>query len=118
MRFSLLAASLLLVCSCRHAPLPGSTLAQLHQTPLSFLSGEVEDVSEYALLNNQDFVYAIATSPDGERAAYTHLGQKFFQVGMWSLTDRPHPVADQNVNPYQFDVESLDYSPDGKTVVT
>src|SRR5205085_1043438 len=60
----------------------------------------------------------IAISPDAERLAFSHLGPKTFLVGMWTLDGPPRQVADQNINHYQYDVESLDFSPDGKIVVT
>ncbi len=118
MRSALFVAALAL-SSCRTVGgVSAGTLARLKETPNGYLSGEVVDLADYALMNNIDFVYSVAISKDGEKAAYTHLGPKNFQVAFWSLSNRPRQVADQAVNHYQYDVEALDFSPDGKFVVT
>jgi WD40 repeat protein len=107
------------LAGCRHTPTftPG-LVNRLKETPNSYLSGEVEDIHDFQLMNNRDFVYSIAVSPDSDRVAFSHLGMKTFQLGLWTLEGQPKQVADPDVNIHEFDVEALDFSPDGKTVVT
>ncbi|MBI3185308.1 MAG: aspartyl protease family protein [Myxococcales bacterium] len=115
---SLLLAALALGGCRTPSGLSAGMLARLRQTPEGYLSGEVSELSESALMNNMDFVYSIAISRGGEKVAFTHLGPKTFQLGMWDVSHRPRQVADQPVNHYQYDVESLAFSPDGKAVAT
>lgn len=112
------AAALLLVGCKTTRGVSAGLLAQLKDTPGGYLAGEVVDLNDYALLNNTDFVYSVAISSSGEKAAYSHLGPKNFQVGVWALGHRPRQIADPPINHYQFDVESLDFSPDGQVIAT
>ncbi len=90
--------------------------ARLEATPRGFLSGPVADLAEPRVLNNKDFVYSVALSPDARRAALTHLGPKLFQLALWALDGAPRLLADVTVNPYQWDVEAAVFSPDGQAV--
>lgn len=83
-----------------------------------WVSGEVVSLQRRALLDNKDFVYAIAFSPSGTLAAYTHLAGKSYNLGIWSLDGEPQKVADVVLNDYAFDVEGLAFSPDGAAVAT
>lgn len=105
--------------SCRTiAGLSPGVLSKLKESPDSYLSGEVAELKDPVILNSQDFVYSIAASRDAERVAFTHLGPKTYQVSIWKLGPPPSLVADPSINHYQYDVEALDFSPDGKVVVT
>ncbi|MFZ5468099.1 MAG: WD40 repeat domain-containing protein [Myxococcota bacterium] len=104
-------------CRTTQALSPG-LVAQLKDTPQGYLSGEVTGIRQYALMNNRDFVYSVDISPGGEKAAFTHLGPKTFQLETWRLEGEPRQISDKDLNHYQYDVESLDFSPDGKTIVT
>ncbi len=115
-----LAGLALCLAGCRAtAPsLAPLTLSQLKETPDGYLAGQVVDLKDHQLLNNRDFVYAIAASRVDERVAFSHLGPKTFQLGLWDMQGRGRQLADPDVNHYEFDVESVDFSPDGKVVVT
>lgn len=114
-----LAVVLLALAGCR-APqgLAPSTLEQLHQSEHGFLSGPVAGLRSAALLDNKDFSYSAALSPDSRLAAFTHLGPKNFQLGVWELSEEPRVVADVAINPYQFDVEAVDFTADARFLVT
>jgi hypothetical protein len=107
----------LALSSCKTAsPLTPSLLAQLEADPRGYLAGEVSGLGDKQVLNDRDFVYSIALSPDGARAAYSHLGPKMFQLGLWQLGPSPRLLADPEVNPYQWDLEAVVFAPDGRSV--
>jgi WD40 repeat protein len=71
------------------------------------------------VLDSRDFVWSLAFAPNGERVAYTHLGAKVYLLALWGLGGPgPSRLADVEVNPYEFDVEALAFSPDGGLVAT
>jgi WD40 repeat protein len=115
----LLAGALALAVGCGHTPgVPRDTLSRLAGTPGGYLSGEVSGLQDGPLLNNKDFVWSIAFAPDSSRVAYTHLGAKHYQLGLWTLGTPPALVSDKNVNPYEFDLEAVAFSADGGLVAT
>lgn len=117
----LLAGWVALGVGCGHKPqgLAPEVLSGLHGQPGSYVAGRAVGLSDGPLLNNKDFVYSIAFSPDGSRVAYSHLGPKFYQLALWTLGGpAPALVADKNINPYEFDIEAVGFSPDGGLVAT
>ncbi len=108
-------AGVLALTGCQHAApaLAPDVAARLESTPGGFLSGEVTGLSEAAVLDNKDFVWTLAFSPDSSRVAYTHLGARAYQLALWTLEPSPARVVDQDVNPHDFDLEALAFSPDG-----
>ena len=116
----LLAGLLVLGVGCAHAPqgLPPEVLSRLSEQPGGYVSGKVTGLGEGPLLNNKDFVYALAFSPDSTRVAYSHLGPKFYQVALWKLGTPPVLIADKNVNTYEHDLEAVGFSPDSGLLAT
>lgn len=116
-----LAGGLALVGGCRHtAPgvLPLEVSSGLKATPGGYLSGEVVGLEDEAVLDRKDFVWTVGFSPDGARVAYTHLAARAYALALWTLEPRPERVADVSLNPPEFDVEALAFSPDGAWVAT
>jgi WD40 repeat protein len=116
----LVAGLVVLGVGCAHKP-PGlapEVLSGLREQPGSYVAGKAVGLADGPLLNNKDFVYSIAFSPDGSRVAYTHLGPKFYQLALWTLGTPPTLVADKNINPYEFDIEAVGFSPDGGLLAT
>ncbi|MCY1017233.1 WD40 repeat domain-containing protein [Pyxidicoccus sp. MSG2] len=105
---------------CVHAPptLAPDVEARLTATPGGYLSGSVVGWEVDAVLNRQDFIWGLAFSPRGGRVAYTRLGSKFYFLSLWSLGPPPKLLADPQINPYEFDVEGVAFSPDGALVAT
>jgi WD40 repeat protein len=116
----LLAGLLVLGAGCAHAPqgLPPEVLSRLGEQPGGYVSGKVKGLEDGPLLNNKDFVYALAFSPDSTRVAYTHLGPRFYLVALWKLGTPPVLISDKNVNTYEDDLEAVAFSPDSGLVVT
>ncbi|NMO23162.1 hypothetical protein HPC49_48055, partial [Pyxidicoccus fallax] len=71
-----------------------------------------------AVLNRRDFIWGLAFSPRGGRVAYSRLGSKQYFLSIWNLGPPPTLVADPAINPYEFDVEGVAFSPDGGLVAT
>ncbi|MFP2913685.1 WD40 repeat domain-containing protein, partial [Pyxidicoccus sp. 3LFB2] len=105
---------------CAHAPpkLAPDMEARLAATPGGYLTGSVAGWQQEAVLNRRDFIWGIAFSPKGGRVAYTRLGSKFYFLSLWSLGPPPKLLADPTINPYEFDVEGVTFSPDGSLVAT
>jgi WD40 repeat protein len=116
----LLAGVLALGVSCAHGPqgVAPEVRTELAERPGSYVAGRVKGVADGPLLNNKDFVYSIAFSPDSSRVAYTHLGPFFYQLALWTLGTPPVLVSDKNINAIEFDVEAVSFSPDGGLVAT
>lgn len=105
---------------CAHAPprLAPDVEARLKATPGGYVSGAVSGWDEEAVLNRRDFIWGLAFSPAGGRVAYTRLGNKLYFLSLWSLGPPLAQVADVGINPYEFDVEGVAFSPDGGLVAT
>jgi len=116
----LLAGLLVLGVGCAHQPqgLPPEVLSRLGEQPGGYVSGKVKGLEDGPLLNNKDFVYSLAFSPDSTRVAYTHLGPKFYQVALWKLGTPPALVSDKNINTYEHDLEAVGFSPDSGLLAT
>ncbi|WP_164008846.1 WD40 repeat domain-containing protein [Pyxidicoccus trucidator] len=118
---ALLAGGCLAVgAGCAHAPpkLAPDVEARLEATPGGYLTGSVAGWQEAVVLNRRDFIWGLAFSPRGGRLAYTRLGSKAYFLSLWSLGPPPTLVADPSINPYEFDVEGVAFSPDGGLVAT
>lgn len=121
----------LALAACRTVPtLPESTLSALNASPRGYLAGAVEGVSELAILNQSDFVYSTAFGPSSQHVAGLILGARQYSLQIFAIppTAEPDdfvrqdgrivPQVSVDVNPYEFDVESLDFAPDGSRLVT
>ncbi len=117
-----LAGGLALVGGCRHgAPvvLPPDVSSRLEATPGAYLSGDVVGLEDEAVLDRKDFVWTMGFSPDGRSVAYTHMASKMYELALWRLEPAPsYMVGNWSLNPVEFDVEALAFSPDGASVVT
>jgi WD40 repeat protein len=108
------AALLLLACGCQTLPrVPDATLAQLASQRGSWLTGAVRGLGEEKVLNAEDFIYDAKFSPDSQRVALSRLGMKSFDLLVWSLATPPAQVCSASINLHEFDVESVEFSPDG-----
>lgn len=116
----LLGAVLALGVGCSHvqASLTPDTLSRLESTPGGYLAGAAKGLGDGPLLNNKDFVWSLAFSPDSSRVAYTHLGSKFYLLALWKLGTPPALVSDNHVNPYEEDLEAVAFSADGALLAT
>ena len=113
---ALAVVGLLALAGCRHAApaLAPELASRLESTPGGYLSGQVVGLEDGAVLDRKDFVWTVAFSPDSARVAYTHLGAREYLLALWSLRPTPTRVVDQAINPSEFDLEALAFSPDGR----
>lgn len=88
---------------------------QLQAKPKSYIAGPVTGLGPLTLLNNEDFVYTVASSDDSKAVALSRMGAKNFYLSLFSMGSAV-PSADVPINVTDFDVEALAFSPDGKTV--
>lgn len=108
-------AGLLALAGCRTVHVtPASTLAALAAKPGAHLRGAPVALAEPVVLNREDFVFDAKLSPDGTRAAISRLGARGFHVATFELPSRR--LGDALVNAVEFDVEGLEFSPDGARV--
>jgi WD40 repeat protein len=104
--------------ACRTIPVTSpSLLAELRQQPAAFLSGAPVALSNPQILNREDFVYDAKLSRDGAAVALSSLGSKDFMLSLHTLGGKD-AAKTVPVNPLEFDVESLEFSPDGTAVAT
>ncbi len=109
----------LLLASCRTLPVtPQHVLDELERRPGAHLTGTPLGLARPVVLNAEDFVYDARPSPDGRSVAVSRLGMKQFFLSIFTLGGPPVPRVDVPVNTLEFDVEALDFSPDGKHVAT
>ena len=116
MRRALMMA-LVLVASCKTLPkTPPEALAALQAKPDGHLSGTVAALGSPQVLNREDFVWDTRASPDSKSIAVSRLGMKSFHLALFGLEDTKKARADVVVNALEFNVEGLDWSPDGALV--
>ena len=92
-------------------------LTALAAAPNAYLSGTPIALGERQVLNREDFVYDAKLSPDGKLAAVSRLGSKSFHLALHDLS-QPKLLADTAINPLEFDVDAVEFSPDGTRVAT
>jgi WD40 repeat protein len=113
------AALFVLLSGCRTFPkTPDATLTALAATKDAYLSGTPVALGERVVLNREDFVYDAKLSPDAQVLAISRLGPKSFHLTLHELTTPPKSRADTAINPLEFDVDALEFSPDGSRVAT
>jgi WD40 repeat protein len=109
---------LLALCAgCRTLPVTPPQVLQALEGG-GYLSGTPVALGPAQVINREDFVYDARLSPDGQRFAFSRLGLKNFYLTTWKLSPVAEREADVAVNPLEFDVEMLDFSPDGAVVAT
>ncbi len=115
----LLCCLLLVLSGCKTIPItPPATLAELAVTPDAYLSGRPVALSEPVVLNREDFVYDAKLSPDSQMAAVSRLGSKSFHLALHDVTKPPQLRADVAINALEYDVDAVEFSPDGTRVAT
>ena len=94
-------------------------LDELGTAPTGVLSGTPLALGPSVVLNAEDFVYDARFSSDAKSFAFSRLGLKGYALSVFDLTVTP-PVrrADALVNTYEFDVEMIEFTPDGTLVAT
>ncbi|AGC42079.1 WD domain-/G-beta repeat-containing protein [Myxococcus stipitatus DSM 14675] len=116
-----LAATLLAMgsgCAHQSAGLSAETQTRLTQTQGAYLTGATAGLGRASVLNKTDFIWGLDFSPRQRRVAYTRLGSRSYFLSIWSLESPPRLLADPTINPYEFDVEGVAFSPDGSLVAT
>lgn len=112
------ALALLLISACKTVPVtPPSVLEALAASPSAHLEGVPLALGNAVTLNREDFVYDAKLSNDGKRAAVSRLGMKSFHVSLHDAVTGAR-ASDTAINPLEFDVDALEFSPDGKLVAT
>lgn len=125
-RLGVAAGWLGLAAGCAHGPaLTPEVVSRLESTPSGYLAGAAAGLEDGPVLERRDFVWSLAFSPDGSRLAYTHLGTKgrssVYWLSLWRLpipTEGPAKPVLVELNPYEFDVEAVAFSADGRRVAT
>lgn len=112
------AAGLIALAACTQVQRVEGLGAKVSGSKDAYVSGVIAALEGPAVLDNKDFVYAIALSPSGTRAAFSHLAlDKAYKVTIYELGgEAPAKLAAAKLNDYEFDVEGLDFSPDGKLI--
>ncbi|HLT28660.1 MAG TPA: hypothetical protein VK013_01355 [Myxococcaceae bacterium] len=100
------------------AVLPDATLQALQGSRDAFLAGPVQAMHPVRTFEDRDFAYAAALSPDGTRIAWVHLGGDGFRLAVADVERHGEDRADVLLNPVEFDVEGLAFTPDGTHLVT
>lgn len=120
MRGPLFAALLVAATGCRTlAPTPQKALDALAAAPGAHLAGTPSGLGPPVVLNAEDFVYDAKLSPDAKTAAVSRLGPKFFHLALHTLGgEQPDKRADVAVTPLEWDVDAVEFSPDGAHVGT
>jgi WD40 repeat protein len=114
-----LLALVLLFAGCRTFPkTPDATLAGLTASHDGYLAGIPLTLGEPLVLNREDFVYDAKLSPDGTQAAVSRLGPKSFHLAIHDLSSPAKPRSDTAINPLEFDVDEVEFSPDGNRIAT
>jgi WD40 repeat protein len=109
--------ALALVAGCKTLPKQNPLVRQaLEARPGGHLSGTVTALGEPKVLNREDFVWDTRAAPDSKSVAVSRLGMKSFHLSVFELAQPAKPRADVVVNPLEFNVEALDWSPDGALV--
>jgi len=101
----------------RSARLAPEVVQALAASQASFVDGEVGAVHRSVVLEDRDFAYAAAFSPDGTRVAWVHLGGDGFRLATAAL-EGDEKTRDVLLGPVDFDVEGLAFTPDGAHLVT
>ncbi|MBX7116121.1 MAG: hypothetical protein K1X64_17455 [Myxococcaceae bacterium] len=115
-RVSFLTALFALLCGCRTlATVSPRVVRQLKETPGGYVAGPPTGLGVQSVLNNEDFVYTIASSVDAQQLAAARMGMKFFFLSVYD-TGTVTPRVDVPINVTEFDVESVAFSPDGTVV--
>ena len=103
------------------APRPALVLALLVASGCAAVrprgTGGTAPWGAHAVLDREDFNYAVAFSADGRTLAHAHLSAKGFCVGTWTLGGTaPVRRAEVQVVRADWDVEGVALSPDGNAV--
>lgn len=113
------ALTVALGASCATLPrLAPDVQAQLAAHPGAWVHGAPAGLHPPQVLNREDFVYDARPSPDGRVVAFARLGMKEFALSGWERSAPPKKRFDVPMVPLEFDVEALDFSPDGQVVAT
>ncbi len=112
-------AALLAFTGCKTFPqTPARVLTALAGSRDGYLAGTPIALGAPLVLNREDFVYDAKLSPDSSLAAVSRLGMKSFHLSLHELTTPPKSRADVAINPLEFDVDAVEFSPDGLSVAT
>ncbi len=115
MRRLSIALAMLASCKTLHRN-PPELLKSLADKPGAHLTGAVTELSSPQVLNREDFVWDARPAPDARSIALSRLGMKSFHLSLFGLEDPKKPRADVVVNALEFNVEAIDWSPDGALV--
>lgn len=108
----------LALAGCKTLPhVPDALVAEVTSSR-GYLTGAPSGLHEPSVFNAEDFVYDLRLSPDSSTVALSRLGAKYYFFTTWNRTDVTTPAGDVQVNGYEFDVEAIDWSPDGSAIAT
>src|SRR5690606_10621652 len=102
----------------KRAVLAPETEQALRTAQGAYLSGPVSGLYPVRTFEDRDFAYAAALSPDGGRVAYTHLAGDGYRLAVMDVSGEAATRADVVLNPVEFDVEAVAFTPDGASVLT
>ncbi len=109
-----------LLGGCRTLPVvPAALLADV-KAKGGFVTGTPVGLHKPLALNREDFVYDAKPSPDGTKVALARLDVHSYFLALHDLTKEVGKTKafDVEVVPLEFDVEALDFTPDGAHVLT
>lgn len=111
---------LALLAGCRALPVVPAALVADAQAKGGFVTGTPVGLHPALTLNREDFVYDARPSPDGSRVALARLDVHSYFLSVHDLAKGAGKTraVDVEVVPLEFDVEALDFTPDGAHVVT
>ncbi len=108
------------IVGCAAVPgIPGRELPSARAaSPSAYFSGPVLGVSRRQVLEARDFTYAVAISRPPAAFAWSHLGARQYLLTVSELDPAPRKLGESGINPIEFDVEGLAFSPDGERIAT
>ena len=108
--------TLALFCGCRTmATVSPRVVQQLKETPGGYVAGPPTGLGVESVLNNEDFVYTLASSADTKQLAAARMGAKTFFLSVYDM-GTVTPRVDVPINLTEFDIEGVAFSPDGTVV--
>jgi hypothetical protein len=110
-RSALLAAAVAALAACAHSTPSASEQERLGAG--AYLSGQVAGLAWASVLDDRDFVWALAFAPDGSRVAYSHLASRNYELALWHVGPPPRQLSNRPINSTDDDLEALAFSPEG-----
>lgn len=109
-----------LLCGCRTLPTVPAALLADAKARGGFVTGTPVGLHKPLVLNREDFVYDAKPSPDGSQVAFARLDVHSYFLSVHDLAKEAGKTkrVDVEVVPLEFDVEVVEFTPDGAHVLT